>query len=156
VPQQLNSKVRLRGVVGVVTARHLPDRAGPALTLRYRDIFTPGTFPGSPDRELNFPQLLPSLYPSLHLCAFTSGTQLGSTTHASQRKENNMSAPTEFKLNNGVRIPAVGLGTWQAKPGEVQHAVSHALKSGYKHIDCALCYQVSSEHRQSCTCPTAC
>lgn len=53
-----------------------------------------------------------------------------------------MSAPTSFKLNTGASIPAVGLGTWQAKPGEVRQAVAHALKSGYTHIDCALCYQV--------------
>jgi aryl-alcohol dehydrogenase-like predicted oxidoreductase len=56
----------------------------------------------------------------------------------------NMSAPTEFKLNTGATIPAIGLGTWQAKPGEVRDAVSHALKDGYTHLDCALCYQVSS------------
>ncbi len=48
-----------------------------------------------------------------------------------------------FKLNNGVEIPAIGLGTWQAKPGEVRDAVAHALKAGYRHIDGALCYQVS-------------
>ena len=55
-----------------------------------------------------------------------------------------MSSPTEFKLNTGATIPAIGLGTWQAKPGEVRAAVSHALKDGYTHLDCALCYQVSS------------
>lgn len=32
-------------------------------------------------------------------------------------------------------------GTWQAKPGEVGSAVGHALKSGYRHLDCALIYQ---------------
>lgn len=32
-------------------------------------------------------------------------------------------------------------GTWQAKPGEVGNAVGHALKSGYRHLDCALIYQ---------------
>jgi diketogulonate reductase-like aldo/keto reductase len=54
-----------------------------------------------------------------------------------------MSVPS-FKLNTGATIPAVGLGTWQAKPGEVRQAVAHALKSGYRHIDGALCYQVST------------
>lgn len=33
-----------------------------------------------------------------------------------------MSVPTEFKLNSGASIPAVGLGTWQSKPGEVEKA----------------------------------
>ncbi|KAL7423039.1 hypothetical protein Q5752_002338 [Cryptotrichosporon argae] len=51
-----------------------------------------------------------------------------------------MSAPTSFKLNTGASIPAIGLGTWQAKPGEVREAVKYALQNGYKHIDAALCY----------------
>ncbi|KFY16961.1 hypothetical protein V492_00970 [Pseudogymnoascus sp. VKM F-4246] len=56
-----------------------------------------------------------------------------------------MSVPEQFKLNTGASIPAVGLGTWQAKPGEVGNAVLHALKSGYKHLDCALIYQNEKE-----------
>jgi len=36
-------------------------------------------------------------------------------------------------------------GTWQAKPGEVRAAVSHALRSGYRHLDCALIYQNEAE-----------
>ncbi|WRT67888.1 uncharacterized protein IL334_004862 [Kwoniella shivajii] len=50
-----------------------------------------------------------------------------------------------FKLNTGANIPAIGLGTWQAKPGEVRQAVAHALKVGYRHIDGALCYQNEKE-----------
>ena len=67
-----------------------------------------------------------------------------------------------FKLNTGQDIPALGLGkpplsppptpfqtthsltlqkgTWQSAPGEVKAAVVHALKSGYRLIDCAYCY----------------
>jgi len=56
-----------------------------------------------------------------------------------------MSVPTHFKLNTGALIPAVGLGTWQAKPGEVRAAVAHALKAGYRHIDGALIYQNEKE-----------
>ncbi|KAF9038773.1 Aldo/keto reductase, partial [Hymenopellis radicata] len=50
-----------------------------------------------------------------------------------------MASPT-IKLNSGYDIPAIGLGTWQSKPEEVIAAVSHALKSGYRHIDCAWGY----------------
>ncbi|KAL7787934.1 NADP-dependent oxidoreductase domain-containing protein [Trichoderma ceciliae] len=47
---------------------------------------------------------------------------------------------TSFKLNNGSEMPAVGLGTWQSKAGEVQTAVSYALQNGYKLVDGAYCY----------------
>lgn len=41
------------------------------------------------------------------------------------------------------------VGTWQAKPGEVGKAVLHALKVGYRHLDCALIYQNGSSYNQS-------
>ncbi|KAG5642345.1 hypothetical protein DXG03_002969 [Asterophora parasitica] len=50
-------------------------------------------------------------------------------------------AVPQIKLNNGIEIPAIGLGTWQSKPEEVTNAVSYALKeAGYRHIDCAWAY----------------
>jgi diketogulonate reductase-like aldo/keto reductase len=51
-----------------------------------------------------------------------------------------MPLATHFKLNSGYLIPAVGLGTWQSKPNEVERAVEHALKVGYRHIDAAAIY----------------
>jgi len=50
-----------------------------------------------------------------------------------------------FALNTGSKIPAIGLGTWQSKPHEVEHAVEHALKFGYRHIDTALAYGNEAE-----------
>ena len=46
------------------------------------------------------------------------------------------------KLNNGVEIPRVGLGVWQAARGaETQNAVRWALGAGYRHIDTASIYR---------------
>ncbi|KAJ5632418.1 hypothetical protein N7490_008757 [Penicillium lividum] len=56
-----------------------------------------------------------------------------------------MSLGRTYKLNSGYEIPAVGLGTWLSKPDEVENAVEHALRSGYRHIDAAACYQNENE-----------
>jgi len=43
-------------------------------------------------------------------------------------------------LNNGVTLPAVGLGVFQTPPGETRDAVTAALQAGYRHIDTAAAY----------------
>lgn len=47
----------------------------------------------------------------------------------------------DYKLYNGVTIPAVGFGTWQSKPEDAYTAVIAAIKAGYRHIDTALVYE---------------
>lgn len=50
-----------------------------------------------------------------------------------------MSIPN-FTLNNGVVMPAIGLGVYQTPPEETVAAVETALKVGYRHIDTAAVY----------------
>ena len=46
-----------------------------------------------------------------------------------------------YTLNNGVKIPIIGFGTWQTPDGDVaKHAVESALNAGYRHIDTAAAY----------------
>jgi 2,5-diketo-D-gluconate reductase A len=45
-----------------------------------------------------------------------------------------------FTLDNGVEIPAVGFGVFQAAPEETVAAVETALAVGYRHIDTAAAY----------------
>lgn len=53
-----------------------------------------------------------------------------------------MSEGKTFKLSNGVEIPAVGFGTFSSEgsKGQAYEAVLHALRTGYRHLDCAWFY----------------
>ena len=53
-----------------------------------------------------------------------------------------MNLQSTYKLNNGVEIPALGLGTYLSQPGdETRKAVKFALEHGYRHIDTASFYR---------------
>ena len=44
-----------------------------------------------------------------------------------------------YRLNNGVKIPVLGFGTWKAADGEEAYqAVLAALKAGYRAKTCLL------------------
>jgi methylglyoxal/glyoxal reductase len=51
-----------------------------------------------------------------------------------------------MKLNNGVEIPYLGLGTWPMRGRkEVDRAIHSALENGYRHIDTAAAYYNEKE-----------
>jgi diketogulonate reductase-like aldo/keto reductase len=45
-----------------------------------------------------------------------------------------------IRLNNGVAMPALGLGVYQSSTEDTVHAVTTALADGYRHIDTAAAY----------------
>lgn len=44
-------------------------------------------------------------------------------------------------LNNGVKMPMVGLGTWNIHPEKLSNIVDVALQCGYTRFDTAWKYQ---------------
>ncbi|KXS96515.1 hypothetical protein AC578_5824 [Pseudocercospora eumusae] len=61
------------------------------------------------------------------------------TSQLNPRQPIRMASTTQFRLNTGATIPAVGFGTWQDKDAQ-QEAVYLAIKNGYRHIDTARIY----------------
>ena len=54
--------------------------------------------------------------------------------------EPNSKAEQLLTLNNGVQLPAIGLGVFQTPPDETRAAVTAGLETGYRHIDTAAAY----------------
>ena len=52
-----------------------------------------------------------------------------------------MDINSTITLNDGVKIPVIGLGTWLSEPGEVKMATEVAIKEGFRHVDCAAIYK---------------
>lgn len=56
----------------------------------------------------------------------------------------NVNSMPRVKLNSGVEMPAIGIGTFGSdkyNAGQIAEAVYGAIKSGYRLIDCAAVYQ---------------
>ncbi|MCA1188491.1 aldo/keto reductase [Saccharopolyspora sp. 6T] len=51
-----------------------------------------------------------------------------------------MTTVPSLALNNGVTMPQLGFGVFQADPSETARAVETALATGYRHIDTAAAY----------------
>jgi len=51
---------------------------------------------------------------------------------------------TSVTFNNGVKCPIIGLGTYKSVSEDGQ-AVKDAIDAGYRHFDCALCYENEKE-----------
>ncbi len=47
---------------------------------------------------------------------------------------------SSVELNNGVRMPCLGLGLWKVAPKDARDAVIHAFAAGYRLIDTAMIY----------------
>ena len=56
---------------------------------------------------------------------------------------------TTVTLTGGVRMPLIGLGTWQLRGSAGYQAVSHALVTGYRHLDTATMYGNEGEVGQA-------
>ena len=59
---------------------------------------------------------------------------------AYRRSMNTNTSTHTITLNNGVTLPAIGLGVFQTPPDETRTAVEAALEAGYRHIDTAASY----------------
>ena len=58
----------------------------------------------------------------------------------SSRERKKMMTPN-FKLNNGVSVPAQGIGTFLTKNGdEAARVIREAVEAGYRSIDTAMIY----------------
>ena len=68
-------------------------------------------------------------------------------TTTTRKTKNNSNAFLE--LNNGRKMPALGIGTFTGfvanKPMTTSEAVTFALKIGYRHIDCAYAHNNEAE-----------
>lgn len=85
----------------------------------------------------------------MHINHYTPASRLRSFIHTIKQQFTMaaISNSTTFTLNNGVKIPGLGFGTFanEGAKGETYKAVMCALEVGYRHLDCAWFYLNESE-----------
>ncbi|KAI5577397.1 hypothetical protein POPTR_009G125100v4 [Populus trichocarpa] len=48
-------------------------------------------------------------------------------------------------LNNGFKMPIIGLGVWRMEGKEIRDLITNSIKLGYRHFDCAADYKNEAE-----------
>ncbi|XP_047307936.1 NADP-dependent D-sorbitol-6-phosphate dehydrogenase-like [Impatiens glandulifera] len=48
-------------------------------------------------------------------------------------------------LNNGFKMPSIGLGVWRMEGKDIRNLIINAIKLGYRHFDCAADYKNEGE-----------
>lgn len=83
---------------------------------------------------------------STGLLALSAGLALNPTLLFAQNTKKGANMQTNailqefFTLNDGVKIPRLGLGVWRIEDNKVENVIKEALKVGYRHIDTAQAY----------------
>lgn len=62
-------------------------------------------------------------------------------TDDAQTTRTPMTPAPDVTLNNGVAMPALGLGTWPLDDAEAERTIAHALRTGYRLVDTAENYR---------------
>merc|ERR1711981_490568 len=68
---------------------------------------------------------------------------MGSVTRLVEPREHKMDNFC-ISLNDGSKMPRLGLGTWKSPPEQTKQAIITAVKAGYRLMDCANDYD--NEH----------